>query len=308
MKVYNTISDLVGKTPLVSLDAFTKEKGAKATILAKVEYFNPSGSVKDRAALYMLRNALKNHLINENTHIIEPTSGNTGIGLAQACAALKLKLTLTLPESMSKERRAMLKAYGANLVLTDASLGMKGAIEEAKRLHKENHNSIIPSQFDNLSNVQAHYETTGPEIYNDTDKLVNIVVAGVGTGGTITGIGKYLKEQDSSIKMVAIEPKDSAVLSGEKAGPHAIQGIGAGFIPSILDTSIIDEILKVSNEDAIFFAKELAVNTGIFCGISSGAAIKGALEIAKRDENKDKIIVVILPDSGDRYLSTALLN
>ena len=306
MNIKSSILDIIGNTPLVDITSFTSTFGAKSRIVAKIESCNPSGSIKDRASYYMLKIALDHNLINSETKIIEPTSGNTGIGLAMACASLGLKLILTLPETMSIERRAILKAYGASLVLTDGALGMKGAIDKANELKALDQNSFVPSQFDNLSNVKAHIETTGPEIFNDTDGLVDIVVAGVGTGGTITGIGKYLKSKKDSVKMIAVEPETSAVLSGNKPGPHKIQGIGAGFIPYILDTSVIDEIVRIGNEEAMEMGANLAKNAGIFAGISSGAALLAAIQLGKREENKDKLIVVILPDSGDRYLSTPM--
>lgn len=308
MNIHSSITDAIGKTPLVDITAFAKAHGSKARIVAKVEALNPSGSIKDRAAIYMLKTALEHNLINDKTLIIEPTSGNTGIGLAMACASLGLKLILTLPETMSVERRAILKAYGASLVLTDGALGMKGAIAKANELKEQDQNSFIPSQFDNLANVQAHIETTGPEIYEDTDGQVDIVVSGVGTGGTISGIGRYLKERKDSVKMVAVEPDASPVLSGGAPGPHKIQGIGAGFVPSILDTSIYDEIIRIQNDDAMTMGASLAKGAGIFAGISSGAALKAAIEVGSRDENQDKLIVVILPDSGDRYLSTPMYS
>lgn len=306
MNIKSSILEVIGNTPLVDITSFTNTFGAKSRIVAKIESCNPSGSIKDRASYYMLKIALDHNLINSETKIIEPTSGNTGIGLAMACASLGLKLILTLPETMSMERRAILKAYGASLVLTDGALGMKGAIDKANELKALDQNSFVPSQFDNLSNVKAHIETTGPEIFNDTDGLVDIVVAGVGTGGTITGIGKYLKSKKDTVKMIAVEPETSAVLSGQKAGPHKIQGIGAGFIPYILDTSIIDEIVRIGNDEAMDMGSMLAKKAGIFAGISSGAALLAAIKIGKREENKDKLIVVILPDSGDRYLSTPM--
>lgn len=306
MNIKSSILEVIGNTPLVDITSFTSTFGAKSRIVAKIESCNPSGSIKDRASYYMLKMALDHNLINSETKIIEPTSGNTGIGLAMACASLGLKLILTLPETMSIERRAILKAYGAKLVLTDGALGMKGAIDKANELKSLDQNSFVPSQFDNLANVKAHIETTGPEIFNDTDGLVDMVVAGVGTGGTITGIGKYLKSKKDTVKMIAVEPETSAVLSGQKPGPHKIQGIGAGFIPYILDTSIIDEIVPIGNDEAMEMGSMLAQKAGIFAGISSGAALLAAIKIGKREENKDKLIVVILPDSGDRYLSTPM--
>ncbi len=308
MNINTTILNLIGRTPLVEIHNLKKLYDCRSRIVAKVEAFNPSGSVKDRASFYMLKNAIDNKLINDKTHIIEPTSGNTGIGLALACACLGLKLTLVLPENMSIERRAILKAYGANLVLTEATKKMAGAIEKAKELAANDDNSFMPMQFENDANVQAHYETTGPEIYKDTDKKVDIVVAGVGTGGTISGVGKYLKEQNPNIQIVAVEPQTSAVLSGKEAGPHLIQGIGAGFVPAIYDSKVVDKIIPISSETAIQCAKDVIKSDGIFCGISSGAALAAAIELAKLEENKDKLIVVILPDSADRYLSTDLFK
>lgn len=308
MQINNSILNLIGRTPLVELHNFRKVKKLKARIVAKVELFNPSGSIKDRAAFYMIKQAFDDKLIDKDSHIIEPTSGNTGIGLAMTCACLNLKLTLVLPENMSIERRAMLKAFGANLILTEAKLGMKGAIDKANELHAQEPNSFIPMQFENFANLKAHYETTGPEIYRETDGQVDILVAGVGTGGTISGSGLYLKKQNSKIKVIAVEPQSSPILSGGQAGPHSIQGIGAGFVPKIYNQDVVDEVIAISNEDAITTAKEVIKTDGIFCGISSGAALAAAAQLAQLDENKNKIIVVILPDSADRYLSTALFK
>lgn len=306
MRVYRNISDLVGKTPLVELVNYKEEFNIQATILGKMEYFNPAGSVKDRVAKAMIEDAEKNGLINKNTVIIEPTSGNTGIGLAAIAASRGYKIILTMPETMSVERRNLLKAYGAELVLTDGTKGMKGAIEKAQELATEIENSFVPSQFSNFSNVNMHKDTTGPEIWEDTDGKVDIFIAGVGTGGTITGVGEYLKDKNPNIKIIAVEPKDSPVLSDGKPGPHKIQGIGAGFIPEILNTSIYDEIIQVENESAFENGRILAQKEGILVGISSGAALYAAKEIAKRPENKGKTIVVMLPDTGERYLSTPM--
>lgn len=306
MRVYRNISDLVGKTPLVELVNYKEEFNLQATILGKMEYFNPAGSVKDRVAKAMIEDAEKNGLINKNTVIIEPTSGNTGIGLAAIAASRGYKIILTMPETMSVERRNLLKAYGAELVLTDGTKGMKGAIEKAQELATEIENSFVPSQFSNFSNVNMHKDTTGPEIWEDTDGNVDIFIAGVGTGGTITGVGEYLKDKNPNIKIIAVEPKDSPVLSDGKPGPHKIQGIGAGFVPEILNTSIYDEIIQVENESAFENGRILAQKEGILVGISSGAALYAAKEIAKRPENKGKTIVVMLPDTGERYLSTPM--
>lgn len=308
MKIYNELTELIGNTPLVSLKNIEREYDVQANILAKVEFFNPGGSVKDRIAFAMLSQAKKEGLINDETVIIEPTSGNTGIGLASIGASMGLRVILTMPETMSVERRNLLKAYGAELVLTDGSTGMKGAIAKANELAESFENSFIPSQFDNTANVKMHYNTTGPEIYRDTEGTVDILVSGVGTGGTLTGTGSYLKEQNPNIKVVAVEPETSAILSGEKPGPHKIQGIGAGFIPSILDESLIDEIIRVSDQDAFETGRNIARKEGLLVGISSGAAVFAAIELAKRPENKGKNIVVILPDTGERYLSTLMFN
>ncbi len=307
-KIKNGFLDLVGQTPLVRLNNLIKKEGLEADVLAKLEYFNPAGSVKDRIAKEMILDAMEKGLINENTTLIEPTSGNTGIGLSAVATSLNLKIIITMPETMSVERRNLMKAYGAELVLTPGSEGMKGAIAKAKELASQIENSFIPGQFENPANPQAHYKTTGPEIYSQTEGKVDIFVAGVGTGGTISGIGKYLKEQNPNVKVVAVEPASSPVLSTGKGGAHKIQGIGAGFVPDTLDTKIYDEIITVENEDAFASGKEVAKTEGILIGISSGAAIQAAKELAKREENKGKTIVVLLPDGGDRYLSTPLIQ
>ena len=307
-EIKNSFLDLVGNTPLVRVNNLIKKDELKADVLAKLEYFNPAGSVKDRIAKEMIQDALEKGLINENTTLIEPTSGNTGIGLSAVATALNLKIIITMPETMSVERRNLMKAYGAELVLTPGSEGMKGAIAKAKELASQIENSFIPGQFENPANPQAHYKTTGPEIYSQTEGKVDIFVAGVGTGGTISGIGKYLKEQNPNVKVVAVEPASSPVLSTGKGGAHKIQGIGAGFVPDTLDTKIYDEIITVENEDAFASGKEVAKTEGILIGISSGAAIQAAKELAKREENKGKTIVVLLPDGGDRYLSTPLIQ
>lgn len=307
-KVKNSFLDLVGNTPLVRVNNLIKKDELKADVLAKLEYFNPAGSVKDRIAKEMILDALEKGLINENTTLIEPTSGNTGIGLSAVATALNLKIIITMPETMSVERRNLMKAYGAELVLTPGSEGMKGAIAKAKELASQIENSFIPGQFENPANPTAHYKTTGPEIYEQTEGKVDIFVAGVGTGGTISGIGKYLKEKNPEVKVVALEPASSPVLSTGKGGAHKIQGIGAGFVPETLDTKIYDEIITVENEDAFATGKEMAKTEGILVGISSGAALYAAKELAKREENAGKTIVVLLPDGGDRYLSTPLIQ
>lgn len=307
-KVKNSFLDLVGNTPLVRVNNLIKKDELKADVLAKLEYFNPAGSVKDRIAKEMIQDALEKGLINENTTLIEPTSGNTGIGLSAVATALNLKIIITMPETMSVERRNLMKAYGAELVLTPGSEGMKGAIAKAKELASQIENSFIPGQFENPANPTAHYKTTGPEIYEQTEGKVDIFVAGVGTGGTISGIGKYLKEKNPEVKVVAVEPVSSPVLSTGKGGAHKIQGIGAGFVPETLDTKIYDEIITVENEDAFATGKEMAKTEGILVGISSGAALYAAKELAKREENAGKTIVVLLPDGGDRYLSTPLIQ
>ena len=307
-KVKNSFLDLVGNTPLVRVNNLIKKDELKADVLAKLEYFNPAGSVKDRIAKEMIQDALEKGLINENTTLIEPTSGNTGIGLSAVATALNLKIIITMPETMSVERRNLMKAYGAELVLTPGSEGMKGAIAKAKELASQIENSFIPGQFENPANPTAHYKTTGPEIYEQTEGKVDIFVAGVGTGGTISGIWKYLKEKNPEVKVVAVEPASSPVLSTGKGGAHKIQGIGAGFVPETLDTKIYDEIITVENEDAFATGKEMAKTEGILVGISSGAALYAAKELAKREENAGKTIVVLLPDGGDRYLSTPLIQ
>ena len=307
-KIYKTADELIGKTPLLELSHIEEEYKLEANIIAKVEYFNPAGSVKDRIAKKMIDEAIKEGKINKDTVLIEPTSGNTGIGLASVAAAKGLKLIVTMPETMSVERRNIIKAYGAEIVLTEGAKGMKGAIEKANDLAKEYPNSFIPGQFDNPNNPKVHFETTGPEIYEDTDGKVDIFVAGVGTGGTITGVGAYLKSKNKDIKVVAVEPESSPVLSEGKSGPHKIQGIGAGFVPKVLDTSIYDEIIRVSNEDAFATGKLIGKKEGILVGISSGAAVFAAIELAKKEENKGKNIVVLLPDTGDRYLSTPMFS
>ena len=307
-EIKNSFLDLVGNTPIVRVNNLIKKDELKADVLAKLEYFNPAGSVKDRIAKEMILDALEKGLINENTTLIEPTSGNTGIGLSAVATALNLKIIITMPETMSVERRNLMKAYGAELVLTPGSEGMKGAIAKAKELASQIENSFIPGQFENPANPTAHYKTTGPEIYEQTEGKVDIFVAGVGTGGTISGIGKYLKEKNPEVKVVAVEPASSQVLSTGKGGAHKIQGIGAGFVPETLDTKIYDEIITVENEDAFATGKEMAKTEGILVGISSGAALYAAKELAKREENAGKTIVVLLPDGGDRYLSTPLIQ
>ena len=304
MKIYNSVDLLVGKTPLLKLSNIEKRLGLKASVIAKLEAFNPAGSAKDRVAVSMIDTYEKEGLLTKDSVIIEPTSGNTGIGLALVCASRGYRLIIVMPDTMSEERRMLIKALGAELVLTDGALGMSGAIAKAEQLNSQIPSSIIAGQFTNPANPKAHYETTGPEIYKDTDGKVDIFVAGVGTGGTITGAGKYLKEMNPTIKIVAVEPDTSAVLSGEKAGAHKLQGIGAGFIPEVLDTNIFDEIIKVSAEDAFSTVKLLGKNEGVLVGISSGAAAFAAINLARLEENKGKNIVVLLPDTGDRYLST----
>lgn len=304
MTVHQTITELVGKTPLVKLNRYSAKRNIPANIIAKLEYFNPAGSVKDRIALAMLNKAEEQGLVNKDTVIIEPTSGNTGIGLASVAASRGLKVILTMPETMSVERRNLLKAYGAELVLTDGKLGMKGAIAKAQELAKEYPNSFIPSQFTNPANPEIHFKTTGPEIWEDTNGDVDIFVAGVGTGGTVSGVGKFLKSKKPEVKIVAVEPENSAVISGKAPGPHKIQGIGAGFIPETLDVKVLDQVVQVTNEEAFQAAKEVAREEGFLVGISSGAAIAAAEKLASLPENKGKNIVVLLPDTGDRYLST----
>lgn len=304
--VYTSADQLIGKTPLLELTHIEKRLGLNARILAKLEYFNPAGSVKDRIAKAMIDDAEEKGLLKPESVIIEPTSGNTGIGLASVAAARGYRLVIVMPETMSVERRQIMKAYGAELVLTDGSKGMKGAIEKADELAKEIPNSFIPGQFVNPANPKAHFEHTGPEIFEDTDGEVDIFVAGVGTGGTVTGVGQYLKSRKPEVRVVAVEPASSAVLSTGVAGPHKIQGIGAGFVPKVLDTKVYDEIITVSNEDAFATGKLIGKSEGVLVGISSGAAVHAAVELAGRQENAGKTIVVLLPDTGDRYLSTPL--
>ncbi|MDY5934437.1 MAG: cysteine synthase A [Oscillospiraceae bacterium] len=307
-KIYSSADQLIGKTPLLELTHIEAKYGLKAKLLAKLEYFNPAGSVKDRIAKAMIDEAEKAGKLKPDSVIIEPTSGNTGIGLAAVAAARGYRIIIVMPETMSEERRRLIKAYGAELVLTEGAKGMKGAIAKANELAEEYPNSFIPGQFVNAANPKAHYETTGPEIYEDTDGEVDIFVAGVGTGGTVAGVGKYLKEKKPETKVVAVEPLSSAVLSTGVAGAHKIQGIGAGFVPDVLDTHIYDEIITVSNEDAFASGKLIGKSEGVLVGISSGAAVHAAVELAKREENAGKTIVVLLPDTGDRYLSTALFD
>ncbi len=308
MTVYQGFTELIGKTPLVEVTNIEQVHELKAKLLVKLEYQNPAGSVKDRAAFYMIKDAEEKGLLKEGSVIIEPTSGNTGIGLAAIAAAKGYRAILTMPDTMSVERRNILKAYGAEIVLTEGAKGMKGAIAKAEELAGEMDGAYTPAQFDNPANAQAHYETTGPEIWADTDGTVDIFVASVGTGGTITGTGKYLKEKNAAIKVVAVEPASSPVLSGGQAGAHKIQGIGAGFVPTVLDTGIYDEIITVENDLAFETSKELTKREGLLTGISSGAALYAAVELAKRPENEGKTIVVLLPDSGDRYYSTPLFT
>lgn len=305
-KIYKSLTELIGNTPLLELSNYIEENSLKAKVVGKLEYFNPAGSVKDRIAKAMIDDAEKKGLLKKDSVIIEPTSGNTGIGLASVAAARGYRIILTMPETMSVERRNLLKAYGAELVLTEGAKGMKGAIEKAKELAESTPHSFIPGQFVNPANPAAHRETTGPEIWNDTEGKVDIFVAGVGTGGTISGVGEYLKSKNPDVKIVAVEPFDSPVLSEGKAGPHKIQGIGAGFVPDTLNKEIYDEVIKVKNEDAFQTGKELSKLEGLLVGISSGAALWAAAQLAKRPENEGKTIVVLLPDTGERYLSTPL--
>ena len=305
-KIYNSVTELIGGTPLLKANNFIKANGLEADILVKLEYFNPAGSVKDRIAKAMIEEAEQKGILNKDSVIIEPTSGNTGIGLASVAASRGYKAILTMPETMSVERRNLLKAYGAKIVLTDGSKGMKGAIAKAEELAKETPHAYIPSQFTNQANPAAHKATTGPEIWKDTDGRVDFFIAGVGTGGTLTGTGAYLKEQNPDVRVIAVEPATSPVLSKGTAGPHKIQGIGAGFVPETLDTKIYDEVLAIENEDAFKYGREFSHAEGVLIGISSGAALAAAVQLAKRPENKGKTIVALLPDTGDRYLSTEL--
>ena len=305
-KVYQSVTEIIGRTPLLAAKSFAKAHDLKANLLVKLEYFNPSGSVKDRIAIAMVEQAEKDGRIAPGATLIEPTSGNTGIGIASVAAARGYRAILTMPETMSVERRNLLKAYGAEIVLTEGAQGMKGAIARAEQLQQEIPNSFIPSQFENLANPAAHERTTGPEIWADTDGKVDVFVAGVGTGGTVTGTGRYLKQQNPAVHIVAVEPTDSPVLSGGKPGPHKLQGLGAGFVPDTLDTKIYDEVIRVSNDDAFVYGREFARREGALVGISSGAALAAAVELAKRPEYEGKTIVALLPDGGDRYLSTDL--
>lgn len=305
-RIYKSAYELIGRTPLLELVNLEEKLNLKAKLFAKIESFNPAGSVKDRVAIKMIEDYEKAGLLNEKSVIIEPTSGNTGIGLALVCASKGYRLIIVMPDSMSVERRKLIASYGAELVLTDGKDGMSGAIKKAEELKNEIEGSIIAGQFTNTSNPKAHFETTGPEIYEDTDGNVDFFVAGVGTGGTITGVGQYLKTKNQSIKIVAVEPENSAVLSGKEVGKHGLQGIGAGFIPEVLSTEIIDEIITVTEENAYISARQLGKNEGVLVGISSGAALYAAIELAQKEENAGKNIVVLLPDTGDRYLSTEL--
>lgn len=308
MRVFNNITGLIGHTPLVEINRFTEKLGLKARILVKLELFNPAGSVKDRIALSMIEDAEKKGLLKPGSVIIEPTSGNTGIGLASIAASKGYRAVFTMPETMSAERRKLLQAYGAEIVLTEGAKGMKGAIAKAEELARQTPGSFIPGQFVNPANPEAHVRTTGPEIWDDTDGKVDIFVAGVGTGGTVTGTGRYLKSKNPAVRVVAVEPAASPVLTQGKAGPHAIQGIGSGFVPEVLDTKIYDEVIDVTNEDALATGREIARKEGFLVGISSGAALFAAVELARRPENAGKLIVALLPDNGDRYLSTKLFE
>lgn len=308
MRVFNNITGLIGHTPLMEINRFTEKLGLKAQILVKLELFNPAGSVKDRIALSMIEDAEKKGLLKPGSVIIEPTSGNTGIGLASIAASKGYRAVFTMPETMSAERRKLLQAYGAEIVLTEGAKGMKGAIAKAEELARQTPGSFIPGQFVNPANPEAHVRTTGPEIWDDTDGKVDIFVAGVGTGGTVTGTGRYLKSKNPAVRVVAVEPAASPVLTQGKAGPHAIQGIGAGFVPEVLDTKIYDEVIDVTNEDALATGREIARKEGFLVGISSGAALFAAVELARRPENAGKLIVALLPDNGDRYLSTKLFE
>ena len=305
-KIYKSVVDLIGKTPLIELTNIEKEYNLKAKLLAKVEFFNPTGSVKDRAARELIEDAERKGLLKPDSVIIEPTSGNTGIGLAVIAVAKGYKAIIVMPDSMSPERIKLMKAYGAEVVLTDGSLGMSGAIEKAHALNKDIPNSFIPDQFNNSANANAHFKTTGPEIYDETDGEIDIFVAGIGTGGTITGTGEYLKSKKDAIKIIGIEPENSPVITRGTSGAHGIQGIGAGFIPSVLKSEILDEVIAVSDDDAFDYARALSVKEGLLVGISSGAALKAAIDVAKRTENEGKTIVVLLPDSGSRYMSTRI--
>lgn len=306
-KIAKKLTDLIGNTPLLEISNFSKSEGLETSLIAKLEYFNPAGSVKDRIGYAMIKDAQEKGLINKDTVIIEPTSGNTGIALSFVAASLGYRVIIVMPETMSKERRSLIKAYGAELVLTPGPEGMKGAIKKAEELAKENPNSFIPQQFQNPANPQIHRETTAEEIWRDTDGNIDVFVGGVGTGGTITGVGEVLKQRNPNIKIIAVEPADSPVLSGGSAGPHAIQGIGAGFVPDVLNLGIVDEIVQVKNEEAVAASRKLASTEGLLVGISSGAAAHAAAQIAKRPEYKGKRIVVLLPDTGERYLSNPLL-